>query len=339
MSDRYSRQQLFAPIGHDGQAKLRAATVLIIGCGALGTGNAEAFVRAGVGRVIIIDRDYVEWSNLQRQTLFGEKEAQQRMPKAIAAKERLEAINRDVTIEAHIVDGTAAVLEPLLLRADLTIDATDNFETRLVLNDLAMKHHKPWIFGACVGSYGMSYTVLPHVTPCFHCLVGAIPMGAPTCDTAGIIAPAVQMVVSHQVAEGLKVLVGATEALRGKLVTFDVWENRYQTMNVNSLKKATCPSCSTEATHPFLQYEETTKTAVLCGRDAVQIRPARSFVLSLDTLADRLSEQVTVQRNDYLLAFQAGEQRVVVFRDGRALIHGTKSVEEAKTIYHRWIGG
>ncbi|EIM04936.1 UBA/THIF-type NAD/FAD binding protein, partial [Planococcus antarcticus DSM 14505] len=205
MNGRYSRQELFEPIGKEGQAKLRNKHVLVIGAGALGTGCAEMLVRAGIGKITIADRDYVEWSNLQRQQLYTEEEAKQRTPKAIAAKKHLTLINSKVEVRCHVMDVSVEEMEQLVVGVDLILDASDNFDIRMIINDISQKHRIPWIYGACVGSYGISYTIIPGETPCLNCLLENIPMGGVTCDTVGIISPAVQMVVSFQISEALKI--------------------------------------------------------------------------------------------------------------------------------------
>jgi sulfur carrier protein ThiS adenylyltransferase len=341
LTDRYSRQELFAPIGKEGQKKIAAKHVLIIGAGALGTGNAEAFVRAGIGKITIIDRDYVEWSNLQRQQLYSEEDAKERLPKAIAAKQRLERINSNVVIEAIVGDATARELQLIMEenKPHLIIDATDNFETRMVINDISQKYRIPWIYGACVGSYGISYVILPGKTPCLNCLLETVPLGGLTCDTAGIISPAVQMVVAYQVTEALKILVEDWKSLRNKLVSFDLWKNQHTAIRVDKVKKVTCPSCGEKPTYPYLSYDLQTKTAVLCGRDSVQIRPAVRQDRDLGELAELLAKQgIQVEKNPYLLSFTADGHRLVVFKDGRVLVHGTKDMIEAKTLYHRYLG-
>ncbi|SFA45408.1 adenylyltransferase and sulfurtransferase [Parageobacillus thermantarcticus] len=341
MNERYSRQQLFAPIGEEGQKKIAKKHVLVIGAGALGTGNAEALVRAGVGKITIVDRDYVEWSNLQRQQLYSEADAKERIPKAIAAKRRLEEVNSDVAIDAIVGDVTAQELEELIRerKPDLLIDATDNFDTRMIINDAAYKYHIPWIYGACVGSYGISYAFIPGKTPCFHCLLETVPTGGLTCDTAGIISPAVQMVVAYQVAEALKILVEDWSSLRNKLVSFDLWKNQHAAIRVDQVKKDDCPTCGAHPSYPYLSYDQQTKTAVLCGRNSVQIRPAGQRNYDLQELAELFAKQgLRVDANPYLVSVSLGEQRLVVFQDGRALIHGTKDIQEAKTIYYRYLG-
>ncbi|MFC0329652.1 thiazole biosynthesis adenylyltransferase ThiF [Paenibacillus sepulcri] len=338
MNGRYSRQELFPPIGTAGQEKLGSKHVLLIGAGALGTGNAEALVRAGVGKLTVVDRDYVEWSNLQRQQLFSEDDAKRRMPKAIAAKERLQSLNSEVEIEALIMDVTTRDIELLVRGVDVIIDATDNFDTRLLINDISQKHRIPWIYGACVGSYGITYTILPGETPCLNCLLETVPLGGATCDTAGIISPAVQMVVAYQTAEALKLLTGGREALRGKLTSFDLWNNQHSSIAVEKLKKEHCLSCGSRPTYPFLSASNHTRTAVLCGRDTVQIRPPAPVKRDLEAEAAKLAQQGRVEFNGYLVTLHIAPHRLVLFQDGRALVHGTSDEAEAKSLYHRYLG-
>lgn len=339
MNNRYSRQELFSPIGEEGQQKIRKKHVLIIGAGALGSANAEMFVRAGVGTVTIVDRDYVDWSNLQRQQLYVESDVENNLPKAVAAKKRLEEINSEVRVKALVQDVTAEELEELVTNVNVMIDATDNFETRFIVNDIAQKYSIPWIYGACVGSYGLSYTILPSKTPCLSCLLQSIPLGGATCDTAGIISPAVSLVVSHQVTEALKLLVEDYESLRDGLVSFDIWKNEYSCMNVQKLRKHNCPSCGENALYPYLNKENTSKTAVLCGRNTVQIRPPYKEEMDFERYKELLNDRVNdLNVNPYLLSFSVEEKRLVAFKDGRVLVHGTKDISEAKTVYHRYFG-
>ncbi|MCC6079905.1 thiazole biosynthesis adenylyltransferase ThiF [Bacillus thuringiensis] len=339
MNNRYSRQELFSPIGEEGQQKIREKHVLIIGAGALGSANAEMFVRAGVGTVTIVDRDYVDWSNLQRQQLYAESDVENNLPKAVAAKKRLEEINSEVRVEALVQDVTAEELEELVTNVNVMIDATDNFETRFIVNDIAQKYSIPWIYGACVGSYGLSYTILPSKTPCLSCLLQSIPLGGATCDTAGIISPAVSLVVSHQVTEALKLLVEDYESLRDGLVSFDMWKNEYSCMNVQKLRQHNCPSCGENALYPYLNKENTSKTAVLCGRNTVQIRPPHKEEMNFERYKGLLNDRVNdLNVNPYLLSFSVEEKRLVAFKDGRVLVHGTKDISEAKTVYHRYFG-
>ena len=339
MNERYSRQILFSGIGKEGQAKIRRKHVLIIGAGALGSGSAEILTRAGVGKITIVDRDYVEASNLQRQQLYTEEDVAEKLPKAAAAEQRLRAINSDVEIRAIIGDATAMMVEELVTGVDLMLDATDNFETRMMMNDISQKYKIPWIYGACVGSFGMSFSIIPGKTPCLNCLLRTIPLQGMTCDTGGIISPAVQMVIAHQTAEALKMLVEDWDAVRTSFVSFDVWRNQYTSLKMSKAKFAGCLSCGDERTYPYLDHENMTKTTVLCGRDTVQIRPSTNGEISLERLAGQLSGLgYTVKGNPYLLSVEIGEERMVIFQDGRALIHGTKDLTHAKSLYQRILG-
>jgi molybdopterin/thiamine biosynthesis adenylyltransferase len=339
MNERYSRQILFPGIGKVGQAKISSKHVLIVGAGALGSGTAEVLVRAGAGKVTIIDRDYVEESNLQRQQLYTEEDVAEKLPKAAAAKKRLGAINSQVEVQAIIGDATPEVLEELASGVDLIIDATDNFETRMMINDVSQKYKVPWIYGACVGSFGMSFTIIPGKTPCLNCLLRTIPLQGMTCDTGGIIGPAVQMVIAHQTAEGLKILAEDWEAVRSTFVSFDLWRNQYTTMKMSKAKVAACLSCGENPAYPYLDAENMTKTTVLCGRDTVQIRPPSPGEISLEQLAKQLdSLGLQVKGNPYLLSVDIDPERIVIFKDGRALIHGTKDLTHAKSVYQRILG-
>ncbi|MED3624995.1 thiazole biosynthesis adenylyltransferase ThiF [Neobacillus thermocopriae] len=339
MNERYSRQILFSGIGREGQEKIRNKHVLIIGAGALGSGNAEILTRAGVGKITIIDRDYVEESNLQRQQLYTEEDVSEKLPKAAAAEKRLRAINSDVEIRALIDDAIPEVLEELISDVNVMIDATDNFETRMIINDISQKYNVPWIYGACVGSFGMSFSIIPGKTPCLNCLLRTIPLQGMTCDTGGIISPTVQMVISHQTAEALKILVEDWEAVRTSFVSFDLWRNQYTSLKMGKAKFAGCLSCGEDRTYPYLDRENMTKSTVLCGRDTVQIRPSNQGKISLERLATQLlSLGYKVKGNPYLLSVEMGSERMVIFQDGRALIHGTKDLIHAKTIYQRILG-
>lgn len=339
MQDRYSRQELFPPIGKAGQAKISSKHVLLIGAGALGSGNAEVLTRAGVGRLTIVDRDYVEASNLQRQQLYTEEDVIEKLPKAAAAFKRLRAIDSSIDIRPIIGDANVEMLEELIGEVDLIIDATDNFETRMMINDISQKYQLPWIYGACVGSFGMSFTILPRKTPCLNCLLQAIPIQGMTCDTGGIIGPTVQMVIAHQTTEALKILVEDWDALRTSFVSFDVWRNQYTSMKMGKAKKPHCLSCGETPTYPYLDMENHTKTTVLCGRDTVQIRPPKDQKLVLSELAEGLKRLgYEVKGNPYLVSVEWDEHRLVIFNDGRALIHGTKDLTHAKAIYQKILG-
>ncbi|HDR8155031.1 TPA: molybdopterin-synthase adenylyltransferase MoeB [Bacillus cereus] len=338
MADRYSRQQLFKPIGSKGQEKIRNKHVLIVGAGALGSASAESFVRAGVGKLTIIDRDYVEWSNLQRQQLYSEQDAIEKMPKAIAAKNRLEQINSEVQIHAFVMDATLENMEGLLKNVDVIIDATDNFDIRFVINELSQKHNIPWVYGSCVGSYGMSYTIIPQETPCLHCMLKNIPVTGVTCDTAGIISPTVQIVAAYQVAEALKILIEDFSAIRKTFFMFDIWNNQNHFIKLGKIKTDACLSCGLNRTYPYLSYEKQTKAAVLCGRNTVQIRTVDNRKYNFDDIEKVLKKLGKVDRNPYLLSCQFDDYRIVFFRDGRVFIHGTNDISKAKQLYYRVFG-
>ncbi|MFK9117112.1 MoeB/ThiF family adenylyltransferase [Peribacillus castrilensis] len=338
MNNRYSRQQLFKKIGFEGQEKIRHKNVLIVGAGALGSAGAEAFVRAGIGKLTIIDRDYVEWSNLQRQQLYNEKDVEDKLPKAIAAKKHLNRINSEVEIEALVMDARADNMDNILDDVDVMIDATDNFDIRFILNDLSHKYNIPWIYGSCVGSYGSTYTILPGKTPCLHCILKSVPIGGATCDTAGIISPAVQIVSAYQVAEAFKILVDDFSTLRNTFLTFDVWSNQHYSIKLDKIETESCPSCGLDRTFPYLSYENQTKTEVLCGRNTVQIRPARNIEYSFDQLEKQLKAHGSVTRNPYLLTCHVQNHRVVIFKDGRVFVHGTNNIQLAKNFYYGLLG-
>ncbi|UTR14304.1 ThiF family adenylyltransferase [Salipaludibacillus sp. LMS25] len=339
MSRRYSRQVFFEPIGEQGQDKLKDRHVLCVGLGALGSINAENLVRSGVGELTIVDRDYVEISNLQRQSLYDEKDVANRLPKAIAAKQRLELINSEVTINAHVSDVGVEELKELIVGVDLIIDSCDNFDTRFIINDTAIKYNIPWIYGACVGSYGLSFTFIPDVTPCLNCILDSLKLGGATCDTHGIINSVVHMVTAYQTTEALKLLVGDHSAYRSTLASFDLWKNEHSYLQVDNLKKESCASCGKKRVYPYLNYHSQTKVAVLCGRNTVQIRPTVTVERNFND-----SERIlvmwggNVSKNRHLLFCSLGKFRLVLFKDGRVLIHGTSSLLEAKTLYYQLLG-
>ncbi|PPA70970.1 ThiF family adenylyltransferase [Jeotgalibacillus proteolyticus] len=335
MTERYSRQELFAPIGVQGQKKISQNHALLIGLGALGSSSADMLVRAGIGKLTIMDRDYVDWSNLGRQQLYSEEDAANHLPKSAAAQKKLQQINSEVDIDAYLLDVNAKELDSWLSQnqVDVIMDGTDQFDIRLIINDAALKHDIPWIYGSCVGSYGMSYTILPGETPCLNCLLQSAPLQGPTCDTAGVISPIVHLVTAHQVTEALKLFIGDKEALRRELITFDLWSGQHQKVGVDRMKKKNCPSCGEVPEYPYLN-QSTVHTNVLCGRDTVQIRPGENNQRDLDQLERVLkNKEGTMIRNEYLLVYQA-EHRVVFFKDGRVLVHGTKDARYAADYYY-----
>ncbi|MGI8353269.1 ThiF family adenylyltransferase [Niallia circulans] len=335
MTSRFLKQELF--IGKEGQRNIEASHAVILGAGALGSASSEMLVRAGIGRLTIIDRDYVEESNLQRQQLYTEEDAADKLPKAVAAKRRLKDISSHTLIEAVVADINCHTIEKFIEGASILIDGTDNFETRLVINDAAIKLKIPFLFGACVGSYGLSYPVAGENAPCLHCLIEQLPSQEITCDTAGVISPIVQWVAAMQVSQAIQILSG--EKLLPVLRSFDIWKMEYAEMNVEKLKKFECPTCGGRADFPYLSFQNQTKAAVLCGRDAVHIRPATSKRLDLYVLSKQWKALVqNLIANPYLVSFQYDDYRVILFEDGRAIIHGTSEISVAKSIYARLIG-
>lgn len=336
---KYSRQILFAPIGEDGQQSLIQSSAVLVGCGALGTVSAGLLVRAGIGSLRIIDRDFVETSNLQRQGLFEESDAQEALPKAVAAERRLRAINSDAKTEGLVSDLTPRNAQELLAGFSLILDGTDNFESRLLINDAAVSLGIPWIYAAAVGSYGLTFTVRPGQTACFACLLeandGTRHAGfEETCDTAGILNSAANLVASMQATEAIKLLSGNREALSERLVSCDVWKNRFQ-----SIRVARNPGCRACGLRQFKYLEgEAQPHVTMCGRDSVQIHE-RSRQLDLAELSRRLERNFPgVRRNDFLLRFQVPPYEMTVFSDGRAVIKGTQDPGVARSLYARYIG-
>ncbi len=338
MNERYSRQILFREIGESGQEKLLNSRVLLVGCGALGAAHAEMLARAGVGRLRIVDRDFVEFTNLQRQTLFRENDAAERLPKAIAAKNRIAEINSEIAVEAVIADVNQSNVESLIDGCDLVLDGTDNFQVRYLLNDACVKNDKTWIYGAAVSSYGTTMTIIPGVTPCLRCIFDEMPDAgsSPTCDTAGVIMPIIATVSAVQVAEALKILVGDTASLHGSLMQFDIWANDRQRIKLGG-PNADCKTCG-QRNFEFLDAESVEFSAVLCGRNAVQIAPPKRTRLDLEQLAKKLENLGEVKQNEYLVRFTINENEMTVFKDGRAIVNGTDDVVVARSLYARFVG-
>jgi molybdopterin/thiamine biosynthesis adenylyltransferase len=328
---------LFAGIGPEGQQRLLASRATIVGCGAIGAAAANLLVRAGAGSVTIIDRDFVEPSNLQRQTLFDEVDAREALPKAVAAERKLLAINSSVHVKGVVADLSSQNAEELLSGCDLLLDGTDNFETRFLINDFAVKCGLPWIYAAGVASYGVTMTIRPGLTPCLACLLESGNSSRSleeTCDTVGVLGPIVNLIASWQVAEALKILTGRTEALHGRLLSCDVWNSRTQSVRV-----ARDPKCRACARHEFDYLKgEAQPHVTMCGRDSVQIHE-RSRALDLAALAVRLRPAVgEVRLNDFLLRFRVTPYEMTVFADGRAILKGTKDPAVARSLYARYLG-
>jgi molybdopterin/thiamine biosynthesis adenylyltransferase len=335
--EKYSRQTLFAPIGEAGQQRLLASSVVIVGCGAIGAAAASLIVRAGVGRVRILDRDFVEPSNLQRQTLFDEEDARAAIPKAVAAERKLRAINSMVAVEGLVRDLNPRNARELLSSFDLILDGTDNFETRFLINDVAVESARPWIYAAAVASYGVTMTVRPGLTPCLACLLESPSNGhgqEETCETVGVLGPIVNVIASLEVTEALKLLSGREKALHGRLISCDVWNGRFQSVGV--LQNAACRACS-RRDFSYL-HGRAQPHITLCGRDSVQIHE-RGRTLDLAALGARLLRTVSdVRHNEFLLCFRVERYQMTVFADGRAILKGTKDPAVARSLYARYIG-
>lgn len=328
---------LFAGIGPEGQHRLLGSRVVIIGCGAIGAAAANLLVRAGVGYLRIIDRDFVEPSNLQRQTLFDESDAAQALPKAVAAERKLLSINSSIAVEGIVADLSPKNAEDLLGGVQLLLDGTDNFETRFLINDFAVKSGLPWIYAAAVASYGLTMTIRPGLTPCLACLLetGNSPRGLEeTCDTIGVLGPIVNLIASLEVAETLKLLAGRTEALHDRLISCDIWSGHMQ-----SIRVARHPACRACAKRDFTYLEgEAQPHITMCGRDSVQIHE-RTRTLDLTALGIRLKPIVEeVRQNEFLLRFRVAPYEMTVFADGRAILKGTRDPAVARSLYARYLG-
>jgi len=335
LNEKYSRQVLFSGIGEDGQARLLASRAVIVGCGAIGAAAANLLVRAGVGRVRVIDRDFVEPSNLQRQTLFDEADALQALPKAVAAERKLRSINSAIAVEGVVADLNPRNAPELLAGFDLILDGTDNFETRFLINDFAVSSGLPWIYAAAVASYGLTMTILPGVTPCLACLLETQRQGLEeTCDTVGVLGSIVNLIASLEVADALKLLAGRTDQLHGRLISCDIWSGRFQ-----STRAARNPDCRVCARREFSYLEgEAQPHITLCGRDSVQIHE-RGRALDLAALRAHLARTIAdVRQNDFLLRFRIPPYEMTVFADGRAIVKGTKDPAVARSVYARYIG-
>jgi adenylyltransferase/sulfurtransferase len=308
-----------------------------VGCGALGSALAETLTRAGVGALTVVDRDFVEESNLQRQSLFDEDDARRGVPKAAAAEARLRRLNSEVQVRGVVADLDPDNVLAFVRGQDLVLDGTDNFEARFLLNDACLSEGVPWVYGACVGSYGLALAIRPRVTPCLRCVLEERPApgSGPTCDTAGVVAPIVQVIAGVQAGEALKLLSGRSEALLPGLVTVDLWQGVFDVMDL-SRRAPSCPAC-TQGRYDYLS-EVGRGSAVLCGRDAVQVRAARGTRVDLPALAERLAAIGDVARNPYLLRFRAPEAELVVFEDGRAIVKGVSDVAQARALYARYVG-
>lgn len=335
--ERYLRQTIFAGVGKDGQERLLASKAVVVGCGALGSSIANLLARAGVGRLVIADRDFVELTNLQRQVLFDEDDLRHNTPKAIAAAEKLRRTNSEIKIDGIVADVNNENIESLIGGATVVLDGTDNFETRYLINDACVKHGIDWVYGGGIAATGMTMTIRPGVSACLRCLYRKPPRpgSLPTCDTAGVVAPLIQVVAGWQAAEAMKLMTGKGSVNEG-LLHFDVWENQLEQFKV--ARQEDCPTCGLRQ-FDFLDARAGTVTTALCGRNAVQVRVQGHAPIALEDLAEKLRGAASnVVVNEHLLRFAADGCEVSVFKDARAIIKGTEDESVAKTLYARYVG-
>lgn len=338
---RYARQIRFPGIGVDGQRRLADSQVLLVGCGALGSTIAETLVRAGVGKLRIVDRDFLELNNLQRQSLYDERDVAAGLPKAIAAKTKLSAINSSIVVDAVVADVTHENIGGLIDDVDLMLDGTDNFETRFLLNDVAVKYGLPWIFGGCLGCDGQSLTIIPGETACLNCVMleGPPPPGtAPTCDSFGILAPIINVIASIQSIEAIKILSGNRDQISRQLAVISLWDTHLRLLDVSKLRDTVdCPTCQRNE-FVWLSGQQGSHWAVLCGRNAVQLNLPDRHALDLGDLEKRLKTLGKVERNPFLLRLHVDEFSLTAFPDGRAIINGTEDIAMAKKLYTQYFG-
>ena len=338
--ERYSRQILFQHIDEDRQKKLIDSTVLLIGCGALGTVSSSYLVRAGIGQLRIIDRDFIEENNLQRQILFDEDDILENVPKAIAAQKKLQRINPNIKVEGFVTDINYSNIEELTKDVDIIIDGTDNFETRFLVNDYCVKNSIPWVYGACIGSRGVVMNIIPSMTPCLRCVFETMPQigSFPTCDTAGVIGPIAGIIASFQVTEAIKILTGNYDSVNKNLLEIDVWETNFRQIDISELKDTnSCPTCKLH-NYEFLEAEAGVMTTLLCGKNAIQVMSRNIGNIDLRHLEQRLGSIADVSCNDFMLKFKIKDHAFTVFPDGRAIITGTADTSIAKSLYSKYLG-
>jgi len=358
---RYHRQMLLPGFGESGQRRLRDATVLVLGCGALGSIAADMLARAGIGHLVIVDRDFIELTNLQRQVLFDEQDVADALPKAVAAQRKIARINSEVKVTAIVDDINHDNIERFAAGVDLIIDGLDNFETRYLANDVAVKLGLPYLYGGAVGTVGMAFPILPHTesgtaawekiadssraTPCFRCLFPEAPPpgSSPTCDTVGVIGPAVAIIANFQVAEALKILTGNIDRVTTTMLNIDLWSNSItQLKTARAFKAGECPCCG-QRQFDYLDGKTGSRSAALCGRDAVQlVHRQQDQRIDFDELANRLGAQASVNSNEFMLRARIDDKNLsielTVFPDGRAIVKGTSDESVARSIYARYVG-
>jgi adenylyltransferase/sulfurtransferase len=334
--DRYSRQILLERIGEAGQEKLAKSSVLLVGCGALGTVIANNLIRAGIGYMKVVDRDYVELDNLQRQMLFDEEDVEKGMPKAVAAVDKLHKINSSVKIEAEVKDVNQKNIEELIKDVDIVLDATDNFEIRLLINDACFKHNIPWIYGAAISSYGMTMNIIPKMTACFRCIISSLPApgSVDTCDTVGVLNAITSLIASLESNEAIKILLGDRD-LNRELLVIDLRDNSFDKIPVK--KRGDCPLCR-DGKFEYLDKKGPSKAIKLCGREMIQITPQREMEIPLEHLKKKLERVGDASYLGFLLKFRVDKYELIIFPDGRAFVKGVSDTETARSLYAKYIG-
>jgi adenylyltransferase/sulfurtransferase len=337
---RYARQSILPQIGRAGQERLAATHVLVVGCGALGSASANLLARAGIGRLTLVDRDYVELHNLQRQSLYDEDDVARHLPKAVAAAEKLRRANGAIRIDPVVADVDSGAIERLLDGVDVVVDGLDNFETRYLLNDAAVKRGLPWIYGGVIGTYGLTMTIRPGTSACLRCVFPEPPAAgtAPTCDTAGVLGPAVDLVAAIQATEVVKLAVGDLDSLNDGLLALDPWRLSFERVPLPG-PVADCPTCGARR-FDFLGQVASSRSTVLCGHDAVQVRPYPPAAIDLTALGDRLAIAGETLSNPFLIRFRPAAEpyEVTIFPDGRAIVKGATDPTEARAVYARYVG-
>ncbi len=337
MWERYSRQIITSVIGEKGQRKLRESSVLLVGCGGLGSAIATTLVRAGVGKLRIVDRDFVEITNLQRQILFDEDDLNTNIPKAVIAERKLKRVNSDVKIEGIVADFNPTNAESFSDGVDLILDGLDNMEGRFLINDLSIKKGIPWIYGTCLSTYGLTFNIIPGKTPCLRCVYDNFENRSITCETVGIIGSTVVTIASIQSAEAIKILTGNEKDLRTDLLFVDLWKNEFEKIPISHLKKEDCPACGMRK-FDFLEGKNVSSVMSICGSNSIQINPPVKKLLELEKIVEILKPYGTVVFNEYLAKFFYQNYEITIFKDGRAIIKGTSDPSTAKSLYSKFLG-
>ena len=336
-TDRYSRQVIFPGIGRAGQAKLGKSTVVVIGCGALGTVAAACLARAGIGRLRLVDRDFIEYHNLQRQMLFDEDDVRNQIPKAIAAERHLRSVNSSIEVEGIVADVNYRNIERLTAGADVILDGVDNLEARYLINDVSLKHRVPWVYGAAVSSSGMTMNIIPGRTPCIRCLFPIMPASGhvSTCDTAGVVSSAPFIIAALQSVEAIKILIGVGD-VSSRLISIDVWTGDFDRLQIGDSPSPECPAC--QGKYEFLEARFGARTTSLCGQNAVQVVVAGDMGPSFEELARRFRKIGEVSYNEFMLRFAVDGYEMLLFPDGRAIVKGTNDESLAKGLYAKYVG-